>query len=61
MVNNKSKRYFTSKHGYLSNKNKTYFSRLLSSNVKQLKQLEKLSNTSDKAQIANYKVAELKV
>lgn len=41
------------------NKDKTYFSRLLSSNVKQSKQLEKLTNISDKAQIASYKVAEL--
>jgi len=43
----------------LLNKDKTYFSRLLSSNVKPSKQLEKLTNISDKPQIASYKVAEL--
>lgn len=59
MVPSKLKRHFTSKHGHLLNKDKTYFSRLLSSNVKQSKQLEKLTNISDKAQIASYKVAEL--
>ncbi|XP_025412220.1 zinc finger BED domain-containing protein 5-like [Sipha flava] len=55
----KLKRHFTTKHGHLLNKDKTYFSRLLSSNVKQSKQLEKLTNISDKSQIASYKVAEL--
>jgi hypothetical protein len=59
MVPSKLKRHFTTKHGHLLNKDKTYFSRLLSSNVKQSKQLEKLTNISDKAQIASYKVAEL--
>jgi hypothetical protein len=59
MVPSKLKRHFTTKHGNLLNKDKTYFSCLLSSNVKQSKQLEKLTNISDKAQIVSYKVAEL--
>jgi hypothetical protein len=38
MVPSKLKRHFTTKHGNLLNKDKTYFSHLLSSNVKQSKQ-----------------------
>jgi len=59
MVPSKLKRHLTTKHSHLSNTDKTYFSRLLLSNVKQSKQLEKLINISDKTQIASYKVTEL--
>jgi len=45
----------------MSNKDKTYFSRLIVSNVKQFKQLEKLTRISDKAEIVSYKVTELVV
>jgi len=57
MVLSKLKRYLITKHGHLSNKDKTYFCRLVLSNEKQSKKFEKLTNISDKAQVASYKVA----
>lgn len=59
MVPSKLKRHFNTKHSHLSGKNKTYFSRLLSSEVKQAKVMEKRATIADKAQVASYKVAEI--
>jgi hypothetical protein len=59
MVPSKLKRHLNTKHGHLSGKDKNYFSRLLSSEVKQKKYMEKRASIVEKAQVASFKVVEI--
>lgn len=59
MVPSKLKRHLETKHSHLVNKDKAYFSRLLSSQVKQAKVMNKTTTIAEKAQLASYKVAEI--
>jgi hypothetical protein len=56
MVLSKLKRNFNTKHSHLIDKDTAYFSRLLSSQVKQVKSMGKIATISEKAQVASYKV-----
>jgi hypothetical protein len=59
MVPSKLKRHLNTKHDHLSGKDKNYFSRLLSSEVKQKKDMENRATIAEKAQVASFKVAEI--
>jgi hypothetical protein len=59
MVLSKLKRHFNTKHSHLIGKDTAYFSRLLSSQVKQVKSMEKIATIAEKVQVASYKVAEI--
>jgi len=59
MVPSKLNRHLTTKHSHLEKKDKAYFSRLLSSQVKEAKVMNNITKTSEKALVASYKVAEV--
>jgi hypothetical protein len=59
MVPSKLKIHLNTKHGHLSGKDKNYFSRLLSSGVKQKKNKEKRKTIAEKAQAVSFKVARI--